>query len=40
MRKMERKMTFFGMTVNKVARVHHLQKMESATEGSLGEVSD
>jgi hypothetical protein len=26
--KMEHKMTFFGMTVKKVARVHHLQKME------------
>jgi hypothetical protein len=28
MQKMEHKMTFFGTTVNKVARVHHLQKME------------
>jgi hypothetical protein len=28
MQKMERKMTLFGTTVNKVARVHHLQKMK------------
>jgi hypothetical protein len=28
MQKMEYKMTFFGMTVNKLAREHHFQKME------------
>jgi hypothetical protein len=36
---MECKMTFFGMTVNEVALVHHLQN-ESATEGSLDELCD
>jgi hypothetical protein len=28
MLKMERKGTFFGMTVNSEVRVHHLQKMK------------
>jgi hypothetical protein len=28
MLEMERKMTFFGTTVNQVARMHHLQKIK------------
>jgi hypothetical protein len=39
-RKVERRMTFFGKTVNKVARQHHLQQVKSPTEGSLDELSD
>jgi hypothetical protein len=40
MQKMELKMTFFGMTANKVATVHHFQKNGSATEGSMDKLSD
>jgi hypothetical protein len=40
MQKMERKMTFFGMTVSKVARVLPSSENESATKGSLDEHSD